>query len=433
MTIMKTLSREPVIVPRASHSISRNQIDPDALKVLYRLSRNGFKAYMVGGAVRDLLLGKKPKDFDIATDARPGQVKKLFANCFLIGRRFRLAHIRFKGGKIIEVATFRREPEPHEEGESDPHNTFGTPMEDAFRRDISINALFYDIKTFSIIDYVGGLDDLDNRRVCIIGDPKERYLEDPVRMWRVLRYASRQGFSIEHETMNAICRNKDLLGSCSGSRLYEEMNKDLVSGFSKELFQRMSELSILSTIMGKVGRIIEQNSEVRQRFIWALGVLDEAVKRGEAPSQVVSYGLFLWSWAGWILHEMSQIHQDRLKHLTDELAESGITLTIPKTLKAGAVHALETLFRMDAALLTGRMRSSLLKKASYAEALVMFSLITQGSSTPGEDAFVAAYHQKFPHDKTVGRSPDKRKRRRKFRRRKPKDSQEQIPQGTSGT
>ena len=167
---MKRPTREPFILPRSSHCISRKDIDPDALKVLYRLSRNGFKAYLVGGAVRDFLLGKRPKDFDVATDARPGQIKKLFANCFLIGKRFRLAHIRFKGGKIIEVATFRREPEVTEEGETDHNNTFGTPMEDAFRRDITINALFYDIRTFSIIDYVGGLEDISQKRVCIIGD-----------------------------------------------------------------------------------------------------------------------------------------------------------------------------------------------------------------------------------------------------------------------
>lgn len=206
-------TREPVVLARSKHPISRRDIDPDALKVLYRLARKGHKAYLVGGAVRDLLLGKRPKDFDVATDARPGQVKKLFANCFLIGRRFRLAHIRFRGGKIIEVATFRKEPDPSEEQQADPHNTFGSPAEDAFRRDITINALFYDISTFSIIDYVGGLDDIANRRVCIIGDPSTRYVEDPVRMWRVLRHAARHQFFIDHGTADAIRANRYLLGA----------------------------------------------------------------------------------------------------------------------------------------------------------------------------------------------------------------------------
>ncbi|HPX51533.1 MAG TPA: hypothetical protein PLR49_13970, partial [Deltaproteobacteria bacterium] len=167
-------SSGPVILRRAEHPVSRRDIDPDALKVLYRLYRNGFKAYLVGGAVRDLLLGKRPKDFDVVTDARPAQVKKLFSNCMLIGRRFRLAHIRFKGGKIIEVATFRKEPDEECTENTDPNTSFGTPEEDAFRRDITINALFYDIADFSIIDYTGGLEDLRSGLVRMIGSPHER-------------------------------------------------------------------------------------------------------------------------------------------------------------------------------------------------------------------------------------------------------------------
>jgi poly(A) polymerase len=206
---------EPTIVPRAEHSISRRDIDPDALKVLYRLQEHNFIAYLVGGSVRDLLLGRRPKDFDIGTSAHPQQVKKLFRNCWIIGRRFRLAHVKF-GAKTIEVATFRRQvaaadmtPEieaaeagpndtvaPGEPLEADDDignrvprrrhgrapdrlihrdNTYGTPEEDAFRRDFTVNALFYDIGTFSIIDYTGGLQDLRDRLVRSIGDPAERF------------------------------------------------------------------------------------------------------------------------------------------------------------------------------------------------------------------------------------------------------------------
>src|SRR3989337_1834728 len=192
---------EPVIVPRADHAISRKQIDSDAPKVLYRLHQNDHVAYLVGGSVRDLLLGRQPKDFDIGTSAHPYQIKKLFRNCWIIGRRFRLAHVRF-GTKAIEVATFRRhilpgtenEPattEPPEVGDVEApladlqrrhDNTFGTPEEDAFRRDFTINALFYDIATFSIIDYVGGLQDLRDGVIRSICDPGTRFMEDPVRM-----------------------------------------------------------------------------------------------------------------------------------------------------------------------------------------------------------------------------------------------------------
>src|ERR687898_1867198 len=197
---------EPVIVPREGHTISRKQIDPDALKVLYRLHQYNYAAYLVGGSVRDLLLGRKPKDFDIGTSAHPYQVKKLFRNCWIIGRRFRLAHVRF-GIKTIEVATFRRkitaeelaaaeeasEPEESTAEGAPAHqrmvhreNTFGTPEEDAFRRDFTINALFYDIGSFSIIDYTGGLKDLREGLLRCIGEPEERFQEDPVRMLRAV-------------------------------------------------------------------------------------------------------------------------------------------------------------------------------------------------------------------------------------------------------
>src|SRR5262252_7820681 len=212
----------PRIVPRAEHPISRALIDPDALKVLYRLRQADHIAYLVGGSVRDLLLGRRPKDFDIGTSAHPHQVKKLFRNCWIIGRRFRLAHVKF-GNKVIEVATFRRQLAPGEEVVAegvpapDPStadgkrlihhdNTFGTPEEDAFRRDFTVNALAYDIATFSIIDYVGGLEDLRAGIVRSIGDPKVRIHEDPVRMLRAVALASRLDFAIDPPLESAIRR-----------------------------------------------------------------------------------------------------------------------------------------------------------------------------------------------------------------------------------
>src|SRR5436189_5835764 len=211
---------EPRIIPREQHSISRRDIDADALKVLYRLRQYNHTAYLVGGSVRDLLLSRRPKDFDIGTSAHPYQVKKLFRNCWIIGRRFRLAHVKF-GQKVIEVATFRRQvaageevvqdgvpaPDPTTpEGERLIHhdNTFGTPEEDAFRRDFTINALFYDIATFSVIDYVGGLDDLRAGIVRAIGDPEVRMREDPVRMMRAVALSARLDFTIDRPVLEAI-------------------------------------------------------------------------------------------------------------------------------------------------------------------------------------------------------------------------------------
>src|SRR5246127_830774 len=228
----------PRVIPRASHPISRAQIDSDALKVLYRLHQHEHTAYLVGGSVRDLLLGRVPKDFDVGTSAHPYQVKKLFRNCWIIGRRFRLAHVRF-GPKVIEVATFRRQVQPGEEIAQDGvpvpdpstpegqhllhhDNTFGSPEEDAFRRDFTINALFYDIATFSVIDYVGGLEDLRAGIVRSIGDPDVRLNEDPVRMLRAIAIAARLDFTIEPSLLAAIRTHRREISKSSMARLLEE-------------------------------------------------------------------------------------------------------------------------------------------------------------------------------------------------------------------
>src|SRR3954468_14735443 len=262
---------DPVIVPRAEHPISRSQVDADALKVLYRLHQNGYIAYLVGGSVRDLLLGRHPKDFDIGTSAHPYQVKRLFRNCWIIGRRFRLAHVRF-GPKTIEVATFRRlvsaaelaDAEAAEEAdvpaegvplEGDDRdrlihrdNTFGTPEEDAFRRDFTINALFYDIGTFSIIDYVGGLHDLEDRLIRSIGEPGVRFLEDPVRMLRAVVFAARLDFWIDDPILEAIEIHRHEIARAAPARLMEEYFKILRSGFSEKSFAMLKETKLLRAI-----------------------------------------------------------------------------------------------------------------------------------------------------------------------------------------
>ena len=258
---------DPVIIPRAEHSVSRKQIDPDALKVLYRLHQNHYDAYLVGGSVRDLLLGRRPKDFDIGTSAHPYQVKRLFKNCWIIGRRFRLAHVRF-GAKTIEVATFRRQVSAQELAAEEAHaiplgdgdgdgsrdrlvhrdNTFGTPEEDAFRRDFTINALFYDIATYSIIDFTGGLQDLRDGVVRSIGEPAERFQEDPVRMLRAVAMAARLGFRIDAPIDRAIAAHREDIAKAAPARLIEEFYKLLRSGASEQAFRMMAERTLLEPL-----------------------------------------------------------------------------------------------------------------------------------------------------------------------------------------
>lgn len=240
----------PRIIPRPEHTLSRKDILLEALKVLYRLHHAGFKAYLVGGSVRDLLLGKRPKDFDLATDARPGEIRKLFRNSRIIGRRFRLVQVFFRGGKIVEVSTFRCRSE-FETGPEETlarNNTFGTPAEDAQRRDLTINGLFYNIADFSLVDYVGGLKDLQEGYIRVIGDPGVRFVRDPVRMLRVLRHAARTGFAIDPATWEEIGAKGELLRVCPPARLRDELLKDLKSGAARPFMDLMLQSGLFYVI-----------------------------------------------------------------------------------------------------------------------------------------------------------------------------------------
>src|SRR5438876_3698853 len=305
---------EPRIVPRAEHPISRRDIDPDALKVLYRLRQYDHVAYLVGGSVRDLLLGRRPKDFDIGTSAHPYQVKRLFRNCWIIGRRFRLAHVRF-GPKVIEVATFRRQVEPGEEivaegvpapahhgepgaaagGATDGalihrDNTFGTPEEDAFRRDFTVNALFYDIATFSVIDYVGGLEDLSDRLIRTIGDPAVRLREDPVRMLRAVALAARLGFTIDRDTLEAIRFLRGRIVKSSPARILDELYKILRQGASRQTFQLLHDAGLLAYLLPEADQAIAEQGE---RLLGSLARLDDYRNAGLAAPEELTNSLLM--------------------------------------------------------------------------------------------------------------------------------------------
>ena len=280
---LKRKAKGPVVYPRPEHCISRKNIDPDALKVLYRLSSLGYTAYLVGGGVRDLLMGRKPKDFDVGTSAKPNEVRKAFRNCMLIGRRFRLAHVRF-GEKVIETATFRRNSQTV--GEIIEHaaegpledNTFGTPETDAYRRDFTMNGLFYNIKDFSVIDWVGGMKDIEKKIIRSIGDPEIRFQEDPVRMMRAVKFSSRLGFRIEKKTLAAMKKYHASILTASVPRVCEEVFRLFPYGHSAEAFRLMWESGMLGDLLPELSAYIDRTGGKKSPEWKYLAVLDEYEK-----------------------------------------------------------------------------------------------------------------------------------------------------------
>ena len=291
----------PIIIPRNQHPISRKMIDEEALKVLYRLHRNGFLAYLVGGSVRDLLLGKVPKDFDVATNAHPHEISNLFRNSRIIGRRFRLVHVFFRGGKIIELSTFRSRSEfeetETEQGELVRKESFGTPAEDALRRDITINGLFYNIADFSIIDYVGGIADLHSRVIRTIGDPDERFQQDPVRMIRVIRHAARTGFRIEENTYEAILRHREEIRQCPPSRLRDEFLRELKEGAARTSLHLMLQTGLLFSLFPDLQRALGNRSlstgKTQGFFLSLFNLVDALITAGRTVSESILLALLL--------------------------------------------------------------------------------------------------------------------------------------------
>ena len=286
----------PVVYKRQDHCVSRKNIDPDALKVLYRLDKLGYTSYLVGGGVRDLLMGRKPKDFDVGTSAKPNEVKKAFRNCFLIGRRFRLAHVRF-GEKVIETATFRQNSQTV--GEIIEHaaegpledNTFGTPETDAYRRDFTVNGLFYNIRDFSVIDWVGGMSDIKKKVIRSIGDPEIRFQEDPVRMMRAIKFSSRLGFKIEKKTAAAMKKYHAMILSASLPRVCEEVFRLFPYGHSAEAFKLMWECGMMGDLLPELAKYVDRSGGKKSPTWKYLEVLDEYEKRMSAQGFEVPNGL----------------------------------------------------------------------------------------------------------------------------------------------
>lgn len=303
----------PTIVPRSEHTISRADISEGALKVLYRLKSAGYEAYLVGGGVRDLLLGREPKDFDVATDARPEEVKRLFRNCRLIGRRFVLAHVQF-GRDIVEVATFRGKHDVESgdrvvaNGMIVRDNVFGTLEDDAWRRDFTANALYYNIRDFTVLDYTGGLEDLKAGVLRMIGDPVQRYQEDPVRMLRAVRFAAKLGFRLAPDTERALYDFGHLLQAVSPARLFDEVLKLFLGGCAVQTFELMRHYRLFGQLFPLTESSLARQTEEFPRLVVPRGLAntDERIAAAKPVTPAFLCAVLLWD----PMHELAEKMRD---------------------------------------------------------------------------------------------------------------------------
>ena len=299
--LKRNIIDKPRIIPRPAHTVSRNDISDSALKVLYRLHKAGYQAFLVGGCVRDALIGLHPKDFDVATNATPEEVRALFSNCRLIGRRFRLAHVRF-GREIIETATFRAaanhkdDDSAHDtEGRIIRDNVYGTIDEDVWRRDFTCNALYYNIADFSIWDFAGGMEDIERRRLVLIGDPDHRLREDPVRMLRAVRFAAKLNFKIDKSVVDAMQNNVGLLTNVPAARLFDEFLKLFQGGHAERTFELLWEYGLFDEMFPATAHELEQDHEYAKFLQAALRNTDRRVKADKSVTPMFLLGVFFWA------------------------------------------------------------------------------------------------------------------------------------------
>ena len=433
---------EPRIIPRNEHSISRKQVSPNALRTLYRLHENGFIAYLVGGCVRDLLLGRSPKDFDIATDAAPGQIKKLFRNCRLVGRRFRLAHLHFQD-EVLEVSTFRASAPPDgetpeealEEGRSPRHlkdetgmvlrdNVFGTPEEDALRRDFTINALAYDIADFSVIDYSTGLSDLQQRIIRPIGDPYVRFTEDPVRMIRAVRFAASHELTIEPATWETLCELSSAISRAAPARLYDEILKLFLPGSARSVFTLLETSGLLASLFPDLSRWLDADSRHRTVVHTNLECLDRLFRNELPPTPP----LFLAALFGPGLEEEALArHRDGTPYLQAlDAAYAVFMKELCKTVcisgRVGSQLRGILAFQSSLHRIPPRRSASLASRPQFADAMSYLCLMAK---TREEDRAALAWWGAFVNDPSAAASLEPRteevpKKRRKKRRRGPR-------------
>jgi poly(A) polymerase len=414
---------EAQVIDRSAHSISRRRIPENVLKVLYRLHRSGYRAYLCGGSVRDLLVDRTPKDFDVATDAHPAEIRRLFRNSRIIGRRFRLVHIIFQD-MIVEVATFRREPErtaADEEAEDfliTDDNTFGSPLQDARRRDFTINALFYNIADFSVIDYVDGLADMETKHIRVIGDPDMRFREDPVRMMRAIEFASRLGFTIEAETYAAILRHRNEILKASPPRVSEEILELLRRGWSRGAIRLMVDSALLEPLLPEVYRSI---SGEQVPYFWKmLEVLDRTVGAGRKIADAVLLSVLLLPWVMTELDREEQRREGRMRigDVMVFLRELIQPICARMSLAAGTRHqieqALETLWRLLEPPSDRRSQMRFVYREPFSDALALLELFAISSGKYIEQYRQwQAFAQRARRPDELAPGPPRKRRRRK--------------------
>jgi len=290
---------DPLVIPRESHTLSRKHINPAAQKVLYGLHKAGCGSYLVGGCVRDLLLGATPKDFDVATDAHPEKIRSIFRSCHLIGRRFRLAHVRF-GRDIIEVATFRAAEEVGGDRKSSEHgmivrdNVYGTLEDDVWRRDFTVNALYYNIADFSVVDFTTGMQDLTAKIIRLIGDPNKRYQEDPVRILRAIRFAAKLGFTLHPETEKPIAPSKHLLQHVAPMRLFEELVKLLTCGNARQAIFLLRKYGLMELLFLETHQACEAHADAEKFTQLAITNTDKRLASGKTVNPAFLFSALFW-------------------------------------------------------------------------------------------------------------------------------------------
>ncbi|MFN2354069.1 MAG: polya polymerase [Desulfopila sp.] len=435
-TTGEAVTPHPLIISQDSHPIEQRSIDKDALFVMRKLNKAGFSSYLVGGGVRDLYLGKTPKDFDISTDARPGQIRKLFPNSATIGRRFRLVQVFFKNGKVIEVSTLRSLSEHDLDGPEAvlaPNNTFGKLSEDAQRRDLTINALFFELENNTIIDYIGGVRDLDNSIIRMVGEPSKRINRDPVRMLRAIRHSAGTGFTIDATTWNAICVNRAKLNLCPPSRIRDEILKDLYGGAARQWLNLAIDSATFFTLFPFYQHLLQTSTDCREQLTTIFSILDRAYNytRENNTTDLPYYftlALLTLPWAE-ATYNLSQLHikgpalfqlSKKLRHDIDIFI--GIPLNLRKSLRQEIVTLLSSTPQFVRFVQDGRPPKWLTKKSYYSRCSHFYNFhrnILTGQNCSAEiQGILEKSRTERPHLQKVTEIPTKKTSRHFHQRKK---------------